>query len=153
VRRAAVAALAALAAAPALLTACGGAGAVCDAPYSADVAIRVGGHTIRAEEPGTGAARERGLGGRPCIPDDAAMLFAFRRAGHFSFWMKDMRYPIDIVWLGPDRRVVWVEPRVRPSTYPDTFRNGGEAALYVLELKAGRAAELGLEPGAHVSFG
>jgi len=128
-----------------------GSGSACG-HYRKDVRVTVQSQTIEAEKVVTPAARGRGLGGRPCIGANRGMLWAYALPVHISFWMKDMRFPIDIVWIGPDHRVVWLERNLEPSTYPKTFTNYGDAALYVLELKAGRAKSLGLKLGTRVAF-
>ena len=128
------------------------AAAACDVQYRPEVAIKVGSQTITAENAKTGAEKERGLAGRRCIGKDQAMLFAFALPVHISIWMKGMEFPIDVVWIGADHRVVWVERQLDPSTYPDQFKNKGNGALYLLELQAGRAKSLELAIGTRLSF-
>jgi uncharacterized membrane protein (UPF0127 family) len=120
--------------------------------YRNDVTLRIRSQTIKAEKVVKPADRTRGLGGRPCIGANQGMLWAYALPVHISYWMKDMRFPIDIVWIGPDHRVVWLERNLSPSTYPRAFTNEGAGALYVLELKAGRATSLGLRLGSRVAF-
>jgi uncharacterized membrane protein (UPF0127 family) len=121
--------------------------------YRRDVAVKVHSQTIEAEATVTPAEQRRGLGGRPCIGADQGMLWTYSIPTHPSFWMKDMRFPIDIVWLDSAGRVVWIERNISPSTYPHLFANRGAAALYVLELRAGRAKSLGLKAGTPVTIG
>jgi uncharacterized membrane protein (UPF0127 family) len=113
------------------------AAAACDVRYRPEVAIKVGSQTITAENAKTGAEKERGLAGRRCIGKNQAMLFAFALPVHISIWMKGMEFPIDVVWIGADHRVVWVERQLDPSTYPRHFKNKGTGALYILELAIG----------------
>jgi uncharacterized protein len=95
----------------------------------------------------------KGLGGRPCILANQAMLFAFKQPGQYAFWMKDMKFPIDMVWIGADSKVVGYYNNISPSTYPDKFENEtSRPAKYVLEIKALRAKELGIKLGTPVSF-
>ncbi len=96
-------------------------------------------------------ARAVGLGGRPCLGANDAMLFSFENSGYFPFWMKDMKFPIDIIWLNSDRQVVTVQPNIQPSTYPQTFTNT-QPAQYVLEMRANRSIELGIENGTQLTF-
>jgi uncharacterized membrane protein (UPF0127 family) len=82
-----------------------------------------------------------------------AMLFAFKQPGQYAFWMKDMKFPIDMVWIGADSKVVGYYNNISPSTYPDKFENEtSRPAKYVLEIKALRAKELGIKLGTPVSF-
>lgn len=119
--------------------------------YRKDVVFHIGARTLSVERPGSGEY-ETGLAGRRCIPPDRGMVFTFKRAGHFSIWMKDMRFRIDVVWIGQNHRVVWVERNLAPSTYPRTFKNRGAPALYILEIGAGRAKSLGIERGRRIAF-
>jgi hypothetical protein len=97
-----------------------------------------GGVSLRIEYATTIVARERGLGGRPDIPEDYGMLFAFPKSGRYGFWMKDTLVPLDIFWLDDKGQVVSIAPDVATSTYPNVFYPT-EAARYVLETAAGFA--------------
>ncbi len=66
--------------------------------------------------------------------------------------MKDMKFPIDIAWISPDKKVVGLEIDVEPSTYPDSFVNKDQPAQYVLELKANRSKTLNINLGTPVKF-
>jgi uncharacterized membrane protein (UPF0127 family) len=66
------------------------------------------------------------------------MLFLFEEEGIQSFWMKNMRFSIDILWLDRQRRIVHIEPDVPPCTAdPCPSYTPRAAAMYVLELKNG----------------
>lgn len=120
--------------------------------YRTDRTLQIGSEQIKAEVANNPAEKEKGLGGRPCIEPDRGMLFVYETAQQYAIWMKDMKFPIDIVWLGPDKKVVAIEKRVDPSTYPDGFTNEkSRPAQYVLELKSGRAEELGINIGTQVN--
>lgn len=95
--------------------------------------------------------RQKGLSGLDCIGPNEGMLFVFDRSGQHSFWMKNMRFAIDILWLSADKKVVDQNLNVQPSTYPQTFTND-QPAKYVLEMPAGRVSELGLTKGTTLSF-
>lgn len=96
--------------------------------------------------------RALGLSGRASIADDRGMLFVFDDVseGH-CFWMKDMQFSIDMVWLDQDKNVVTVTPDVAPQTFPNSFCPES-AARYGLELGSGRAAALGITPGERLRF-
>lgn len=57
------------------------------------------GTTITVEVASTPETRAVGLGNRDALAEDAGMLFLFDRPDTYGFWMKDMRFPIDIIWL------------------------------------------------------
>lgn len=120
--------------------------------YRNDKTVTINGSAFKSEVAKTDAERRQGLSGRPCIEPNRAMLFAFDHPGQYAIWMKDMRFPIDILWINSDHKVVGQEVDVSPSTYPDRFVNKDKPALYVLELKANRTKELNVGLGTAVSF-
>ncbi len=122
----------------------------CSQPYRDDVRIRTGSGIIQAQVADDDEERMLGLGGRACIGESQGMLFVYPEPGVHAYWMKGMRFAIDIVWLGADKRVVKVDPEIQASN-PGRFTAG--AVMYVLELKAGRAQELGLRSGSRLQFG
>ncbi|MBI4033860.1 DUF192 domain-containing protein [Candidatus Saccharibacteria bacterium] len=122
-------------------------------PYRNDKAVQIGSTQIKTEVASADAERAKGLGGRPCIESDRGMLFVFDKPGRYPFWMKDMRFPIDIVWISPNHRVVGLEVDVLPSSFPDRFVNKDEPAQYVLELQANRAKDLKIGLGTPVDLG
>jgi uncharacterized protein len=117
------------------------------------VDVRVGRGEVRAEVAATDAARRRGLSGRAGLAEDRGMLFVYRDHLERTYWMKGMRFPLDIIWIDR-RRVTGVEPNVPVPT-------GGNLPIYpsrspadrVLEVRAGWAARHGVEQGARVTVG
>ena len=119
--------------------------------YRSDKTVKINSSETKVEVVSTGADRAQGLSGRPCIAADQGMLFIFDKPGRYPFWMKDMKFPIDIVWVGEDHKVVGLDINVAPSTYPDLFVPE-KPAQYVLELQANRAKDLKIDLGNSVSF-
>ncbi|PJE75774.1 hypothetical protein COV04_02420 [Candidatus Uhrbacteria bacterium CG10_big_fil_rev_8_21_14_0_10_48_11] len=78
----------------------------------------------------------RGLSGRAELANNSGMFFIFSTDDRWGIWMKAMRFPIDIVWLSSDLKVVDIKTEVRPDTYPAVFKPA-TAARYVLELPSG----------------
>ncbi len=98
--------------------------------------LQLAGQTIHVAVASTEAAREKGLGGRSALAPNEGMLFVFQKDGVYSFWMKDMRFSLDIVWLADDGRIVYAVQNVSPDTYPHSFTPSADAK-FVLELPAG----------------
>lgn len=94
----------------------------------------------------TEQSREKGLGGITTLLKDEAMLFVFGYDNRWSFWMKDMKFPIDMIWLDVNKKVVDVAESVSPDTYPKSF-TPQNVARYVLEVNAGIVNELGIKIG------
>ena len=78
-------------------------------------------------------------------------IFVFDKSYKYSFWMKDMLFPIDIIWIGEDFSVVDITENAEPNSYPNLF-TPREEALYVLEVNAGFSNEKGLKIGDKVEF-
>lgn len=84
----------------------------------------------------TPEARTQGLSGTSPLAADEAMLFAFPYDARWSIWMKDMNYPIDVVWLDADKQVVYIVENMAPDSYPTQY-TPESTARYVVELPAG----------------
>lgn len=76
-----------------------------------------------------------GLGGRDMLCGTCAMAFPFALPERQAFWMKDMRFPLDIIWLSQDGTVVHIEHRV--SQESQEIYQPEERASQVLEFNAG----------------
>jgi len=77
----------------------------------------------------------KGLSGRKILENNTGMLFVFEKPAKYSFWMKEMNFPIDIIWINENFEVIYIKKNAEPSSYPDTFSPDGEAK-YVLEVPA-----------------
>lgn len=108
-----------------------------------------GKHIFRAEIAATPAQQQKGMMFRTAMAPDEAMIFPNTVPQVRSFWMKNTVIPLDIIFIGPDRRVLNIvtgEPyslESLPSTGP---------VINVLEIAGGRAAELGIKPGDAVAW-
>lgn len=78
--------------------------------------IKINGHEIKVELADTPAKRVQGLSGRQSLPGDQGMLFIFDTDQKPAFWMKDMRFPIDIIWIKDDT-IIGFEQNILPETY------------------------------------
>jgi len=106
----------------------------------------LGSWNIDLEVADTEAKREQGLSDRDSLPEESGMLFVFDAPSAPSFWMKDMRFPIDFIWINKDMEVVEVLPNIDPSTYPEEF-GPLEPIQYVIEVNAGAAERHGIKIG------
>ncbi|OGG80718.1 hypothetical protein A3A39_00130 [Candidatus Kaiserbacteria bacterium RIFCSPLOWO2_01_FULL_54_13] len=108
--------------------------------------VQLNDRTVRVTVADSNEERERGLSGRGGLAPDEGMLFIFPEDGVYSFWMKDMRFAIDILWISREGVVVDVRENVSPETFPAVFEPRIEAR-YVLELPAGWVKEYSVEVG------
>lgn len=107
---------------------------------------KLGGQLIDLEVARTPDQQAMGLMHRPPLPDNRGMLFPFQPARPVSFWMKNVPVALDMVFLHRGK-VVMVAPQVPPCTTPSCPTYGPPGLVdAVIELRAGRAAELGLQP-------
>jgi uncharacterized protein len=86
--------------------------------------------------------RQQGLSGKTCLGDNQAMLFLFENSDVHCFWMKDMKFAIDILWFDESRRLVHQEQNVSPDSYPKNYCPPS-AAKYVVEANAGTSSHYG----------
>ncbi len=110
------------------------------------VEVKMGGSVFRVEIADTGKLQERGLSGRKNLSSSEGMLFVFDTVGNYGFWMKDMNFAIDIIWIGPDFKIVYIEKNITPETYPKIFYSNKDS-LYAFEVLAGTADRLNLKIG------
>jgi uncharacterized membrane protein (UPF0127 family) len=113
--------------------------------------LRIGNTPVQIAEADTPQDRDRGLSGTTRLNKGTGMWFVFDRDDQHSFWMHDMNYAIDIIWVSRDLRVVHIEHSVEPDTFPDAF-TPPTPARYVLEVESGFATEHGIEVGSKVTF-
>lgn len=92
--------------------------------------------------------REKGLSGKDSLGENEGMLFQFDRPGYYGFWMQDMKFPIDIIFL-KDNKIVTIYENVPAPTDNESLAiyKPEEPADTVLELNANKAKELGLQKG------
>jgi uncharacterized membrane protein (UPF0127 family) len=124
---------------------------ICPEIYRNDVQIKANGQTINAQTAQTEQEREKGLSGKACLGPNQGVLFVFDKPAGYAFWMKDMKFNIDIVWISPDKKVIYKKENLSPATYPHSFTNP-VPAKYVLEVAAGQADKLGLQPGTQLYY-
>lgn len=110
--------------------------------------LKLGGQRIFVEVANTPEARTKGLSNRKKLCVNCGMLFLFGGAGQYEFWMKDMSFPLDIVWLSGGE-IKEISPNVpKPvSDQPIAQVAPSEPIDQVLEIRAGQAQVWGLKPG------
>jgi uncharacterized protein len=97
--------------------------------------------------------RAMGLMFRPSLAADRGMLFIFEEPAFHGIWMKNCKFPIDILWLDDQRKVVHLAENVPPcKAEPCPVYEPLRRASYVVELNAGEARREKALLGASVSF-
>ncbi len=117
--------------------------------------LRIDSDVINIEIASSSLARERGLSGRDNLPKDHGLLFIFPITARYGFWMRDMNFAIDMVWIRGDK-VVGVTSDVQPQTNTPIWKLSvfypPEAVDKVLEVPAGTVASHGWQAGSLVVF-
>ncbi len=101
----------------------------------------------------TAKEKEIGLSNTKSLPKDTGMLFEFEKADYYSFWMKDMKFPIDIIFI-KDNKIVTIYNEVKPPT------NNKELAIYqplepankVLEISSGLSKQYGFKKDMEIKY-
>jgi len=120
----------------------------CTACASGEPSVELGGKTFGVEIADTQEKQALGLMFRENMPDDEGMIFVFPNEAPRSFWMKNTRISLDIMYFDKDLKMVSISADTPPCrvsrcpSYPSI-----KPAMYVLELNAGKASELGVGPG------
>ncbi|MDR3558630.1 MAG: DUF192 domain-containing protein [Candidatus Pacebacteria bacterium] len=94
----------------------------------------------------TPAEQELGLGQISSLASSSGMIFVFNKPDTYAFWMKDMEFPLDIIWLDQNFKIVHIEHSLSPSTYPQAY-SPKSPAKYVIEVNAGLADKYSLKEG------
>ncbi len=138
------------------LASCGGGPTAMKPEEYGTIPVRLpSGKTIRAEQLTQPAEIARGMMFRDSLAEDRGMLFYHGEPGRYSYWMYQVKVPLDIIWLDPGKRVVEVVHQAQPCPGPAEkcpAYGGGFEAQYVLELRAGVAKANGVQPGTQIMF-
>ena len=107
-------------------------------------------HRFMVEVARTSEEQARGLMFRDSLADDAGMIFPFPAPRPASFWMRNTLIPLVMIFIRQDGTIA----RVAANTVPHSLEpvTSGEPVAAVLELRGGRAAELGISAGDRVSW-
>jgi len=104
------------------------------------------GTTVSIEIADSNESRLRGLSDRESLAEDAGLLFIFPLQDYYGIWMKEMKFPIDIIWLDENYSVVDIKSRALPESFPEVF-SPRALALYVLEVNANFASNHDIKIG------
>lgn len=118
--------------------------------------VQINNLKIAAEVVDTPDKRSKGLSERDGLAADSGMLFIFEKDDHYSFWMKNVKFPIDIIFITANRRVAQIfqnvppEPGVNDSKL--TIYKPDQPVRYVLEVAAGSSQRASIKTGDQVLF-
>lgn len=107
-------------------------------------------HSFRVEVAGTSAEQAKGLMFRTALGPDEGMIFPMNPPRPASFWMRNTVISLDLIFVGPDGRITNIAANAVP--YDETPLPSAGLVKAVLELNAGRAAQLGIVAGDRVEW-
>jgi uncharacterized membrane protein (UPF0127 family) len=113
--------------------------------------VKIAGQSVKVDVVATFAEREKGLSGRAGLRDTEGMFFIFDTPGDYPFWMKDMNFPIDIIWISENKEIVYIKKYARPELYPEIY-DPHMNSKYVLEVVAGFSDKNNLNIGDKIEF-
>lgn len=111
--------------------------------------IIIGNIAVKVEIAESLPEKQKGLSGRNFMRENNGMLFVFSQPDFYSFWMKDMEFPIDIIWLDENLRIINIEKNITPDTFPKKFLPP-RPAKYALEVNGGWADKNKVEEGVNI---
>lgn len=115
------------------------------------IATANGAHRFDVEVARTAQEQEKGLMFRKELRADGGMLFPMDPPRTASFWMKDTLIPLDMLFIHTDGTIALLQADVQP--YSRIPVSAGIPVAAVLELRGGRAKELGIAQGDRVTWG
>ena len=116
------------------------------------VEATINGTTFHLYAPTTPRDKEVGLAAYSSIKPDQGMIFRGLPEGVQTFWMKNMKFDIDIIWVNRDNQIVHIVYAVSKDSYPKRFENPiDRPAAYTIELPSGACDSHGIAPGAIVT--
>jgi len=113
--------------------------------------VSIDGKEISVEIATSSQEKSRGLCCREGLDENSGMLFVYDQSGDYRFWMKDTDIPLDMIWLDSTKKVVHVEEKVQPSSYPKTF-SSPIPAQYILETNSGWVEKNAIDIGDRAVF-
>jgi uncharacterized membrane protein (UPF0127 family) len=101
--------------------------------------VEIGSHSFTAEEAKSDSEKEIGLSGRASMADNRGMIFLFDTPAYYSFWMKKMQFPLDILFIKDDK-IVTIFKQVTPPTDTDVADN--QLPVYTPQAQANKVLEI-----------
>ena len=122
-------------------------------PFKENATVAINGHKLELTVADSQEEKEIGLSETNSLPQEKGMIFLFEKPGLYSFWMKNMKFPIDIIYINNDQ-IVTIQNNVQPVKEQEspTVYTSTEPADKVLEIQAGLAKTYGFKKGDMVKY-
>ncbi len=99
--------------------------------------IKINNSQFEVEIARTEFERQIGLSGKSEINESEGMVFMFDRPDRACFWMKDMKFNLDILWFDTDQKLIFIQKNLSPESYPNSYCPP-KNAQFVVELLPGK---------------
>lgn len=111
--------------------------------------VSLGGVNVTASLSTTPDSQSKGLSIKDSLNENEGMLFIFESPQKYSFWMKDMKFPIDIIWINSTGKIVHIEKNLSPCylLLPCPSYAPNNDSLYVLEVVSNFTNKFGVSVG------
>ena len=118
------------------------------APFKPTQKAVLGSHTFKIKAAVSEKEKEIGLSATKNLPNDYGMIFPFKEDGYYSFWMRDMKYPIDIIFIN-DGKIVKIFSKVSPPIANEGLKVyvSDKPSDTVLEINAGLSEKYKIKEG------
>lgn len=114
--------------------------------------LKINNASLNVELADTPEKRLLGLGGRKKLGKNNGMIFLYSAFGFYPFWMKDMNFALDIVWIDENYKIIDITKGIQPDTFPKTFVSQ-MPSQYILEVNDGWINKNNVNIGDSILFG
>jgi uncharacterized membrane protein (UPF0127 family) len=109
--------------------------------------VKISNASVRAEIADTQSKMIEGLMSKKTLPDNEGMLFIFNDESRHGIWMMNMNFPIDIIWIDKDLKIIDIAEDAQPCKFNCPIYKPDSKALYVLEVNSGFVSKNKLQTG------
>jgi len=120
--------------------------------FQSTTEVKLGSGVFNVQLAKTESAREKGLSGVEKLSPDGGLLMVFDTIGVWPIWMKDMKIPLDIIWLDSDKKVIYTVANASPELGTSRTFTPPSMAKYILEVPAGTIKDSAIKKGNTATF-
>ena len=122
-------------------------------PFKKNPTVTINGHKFQVTVARSQKEQEIGLSETKSLPQNQGMIFLFEKSAYYSFWMKNMKFPIDIIYINGDQ-IVTIQNNVQPAKEQESpiLYTSTEPSDKVLEINAGLTKQYDFKKGQPVKI-
>jgi len=115
-------------------------------------AVELSGAKVKAEIADNPLTQTKGLMFHKPLAENEGMLFKFGHEDYYSFWMMNVSFPIDMIWISSEKKVVYIAEHAEPCFLNCKLYTPDRKAKYVLEVKDGFVKRHEIKVGDAIKF-